>query len=62
MLVHDEVCGMTIESKGARASVVFQGKRYHFCSDRCRRKFEAHPERYVPIEEDAARTPAHDHH
>ncbi len=49
MNVHDEVCGMSIERDGAAANLLFQGKRYFFCSDRCRRKFEEHPGWYVPL-------------
>jgi Cu+-exporting ATPase len=51
MSVHDEVCGMTIEENDAAQSVDFQGKTYHFCTDRCRRMFEEHPGRYVPLRE-----------
>jgi YHS domain-containing protein len=48
MQVHDEVCGMTIEAEAAAASIEFQGKTYHFCSERCKQMFEEHPDRYVP--------------
>jgi YHS domain-containing protein len=47
MQVHDEVCGMTIDSDTAAASKRFQGVTYYFCSDRCVRKFREHPEWYV---------------
>jgi Cu+-exporting ATPase len=52
MKAHDEVCGMSVDTADAAASVEFQGKTYYFCSDRCRRKFEAHPHWYVPIARD----------
>jgi YHS domain-containing protein len=42
---------MTIEENDAAQSVDFQGKTYHFCTDRCRRMFEEHPGRYVPLRE-----------
>jgi Cu+-exporting ATPase len=51
MSVHDEVCGMTIEENDAAQSVDFQGKTYHFCTDRCRRMFEEHPGWYVQLRE-----------
>ena len=52
MQAHDEVCGMSIEAETAAASIEFQGKTYYFCSDRCRRMFEEHPDRYVPVQEE----------
>lgn len=52
MRVHDEVCGMTIDADQAAASVEFQGKMYYFCSERCRRMFEEHPDRYVPVSDE----------
>jgi YHS domain-containing protein len=52
MQVRDEVCGMTIESSDAAASVTFEGRMYYFCAERCRRKFEEHPDWYVPTGQD----------
>lgn len=49
MKVHDEACGMEIESQDAVATVDFQGKTYHFCSVRCARKFREPPDWYVPV-------------
>jgi YHS domain-containing protein len=40
---------MTIAEDAVVATFVFQGKRYYFCSERCRRHFKAHPGWYVPI-------------
>lgn len=57
MLVHDETCGMTIESESAATSVQFQGKRYYFCTERCREKFEEHPEWYVKVEPEHTHAP-----
>jgi YHS domain-containing protein len=53
MKVHDEACGMTIESDSAAASADFQRKTYYFCSERCRTLFVEHPDRYVPVREQA---------
>lgn len=47
MKITDPVCGMTIDMESAAASVVFQGKTYHFCSDGCRDTFERNPEQYA---------------
>jgi hypothetical protein len=42
----DLVCGMQVETANAPASALRAGKRFYFCSDRCRMRFEADPERY----------------
>ena len=42
----DPVCGMTVETAGAR-SVAHDGYVYYFCSDVCRKKFEASPQAYT---------------
>lgn len=49
MDVRDEVCGMRIDASDSVGMVDFQGRTYHFCSDRCRRKFEENPGWYVPV-------------
>jgi YHS domain-containing protein len=43
----DPVCGMKVDEKNAEAEITFAGKKYYFCSDECRRKFEQHPENYI---------------
>jgi hypothetical protein len=42
----DLVCGMQVEIANAPASALRAGERFYFCSDRCRMRFEADPERY----------------
>ena len=49
MRVRDEVCGMEIESDKAAGDVTLNGRMYYFCSERCRRMFKEHPDRYVPV-------------
>lgn len=56
MRVHDEVCGMTIDAEEAAASLVFLDVTYYFCAERCRRVFEEHPDRFVPVPEGWERT------
>ena len=46
--VKDPVCGMTIEVARAAGSVTYGSEEVYFCSDNCRRAFEAEPERFVP--------------
>ncbi len=47
MKVTDPVCGMQIEPEKAAAKVEYQGQPYWFCSESCRKKFEAQPARYA---------------
>jgi uncharacterized membrane protein YraQ (UPF0718 family)/YHS domain-containing protein len=44
--VIDPVCGMQVEVTTAPASVVHDGKVFHFCSDHCAVRFEADPGRF----------------
>ncbi len=44
----DPVCGMMIERDTAAGKTVYQSEEVYFCSDSCRRTFEAEPERFVP--------------
>ena len=42
----DPVCGMNVSASSAHTTE-HDGEAYHFCSSRCREKFEADPRRYV---------------
>jgi len=42
----DPVCGMVVSQLSAPADCEHEGKTYYFCSDACRDKFEAEPEKY----------------
>jgi YHS domain-containing protein len=42
----DPVCGMTVQTAGAK-SAVHNGRVYYFCSQDCREKFENNPASYV---------------
>ncbi len=42
----DPVCGMSVEESSIHTAD-YQGKKYFFCSDHCRTKFEADPHSYV---------------
>ena len=44
--VKDPVCGMSIDSGDAVGSTTFEGQEISFCSDQCRREFEADPGHY----------------
>ena len=43
----DPVCGMKVDENSAKAQTQFAGKKYSFCSEDCRKKFEQSPEQYV---------------
>lgn len=42
----DPVCGMTVRADSPHRAIV-GAEEFRFCSDRCRAKFEAEPQRYV---------------
>jgi YHS domain-containing protein len=42
----DPVCGMTVETAGAKSSV-YDGHVHYFCSQECREKFETSPRSYT---------------
>jgi YHS domain-containing protein len=47
--VKDPVCGATVDTTTAAGGrMVHQSEEVYFCSDACRRSFEAEPERFVP--------------
>jgi Cu+-exporting ATPase len=51
--VKDPVCGMNVDPHTARHTAMHAGRPYYFCSDGCRTKFVADPEKY--LSPDAAR-------
>jgi YHS domain-containing protein len=46
--VRDPVCGKVIDISAAAGRVTHQSQEMYFCSDHCRRAFEAEPERFQP--------------
>ena len=50
MPLTDPVCGMTVDegkAKAAKRVSEYQGKTYGFCSDGCKKRFEADPAKYL---------------
>lgn len=43
----DPVCKMDVDEKTAVAHSDYAGDVYFFCSEECKRRFDADPERYV---------------
>ena len=62
----DPVCAMQVRTDDAPAESFFEDDHYYFCSDRCRERFDAQPQRYASgearaepmdfVESDAAET------
>jgi Cu+-exporting ATPase len=47
----DPVCGMTVDPEAPAGGTVERGRaRYHFCSQACRERFLAEPERWLAID------------
>ena len=57
MMATDPVCGMDVDPGSAKHRVEHDGETVLFCSDGCRRKFEADPERFLD-----SGTNRHQHH
>ncbi|MER8592058.1 heavy metal translocating P-type ATPase [Mesorhizobium sp. M0323] len=46
-VIRDPVCGMTVDPAAGKPTAEHDGRRYHFCSESCRAKFVAEPEKYL---------------
>ncbi|TIS91505.1 heavy metal translocating P-type ATPase [Mesorhizobium sp.] len=46
-VVRDPVCGMTVDPAAGKPTAEHGGHLYHFCSEGCRSKFVAEPEKYL---------------
>ena len=55
MMVKDPVCGMDIDPQTAAGSSEYQGQKYYFCSEHCKKAFDKEPQKYVKPDE-------HQHH
>lgn len=47
MMTTDPVCGMTVDEKKSEFNTQFAGKKYSFCSENCKREFDADPDEFV---------------
>lgn len=43
----DPVCGMQVDEQHPAGTSEFNKKTYYFCSQGCKQKFDANPERYA---------------
>jgi Cu+-exporting ATPase len=55
--VKDPVCGMTVGPASVFGESVHRGTPYFFCSEECKRKFEADPARYTGQEDESSLGP-----
>ncbi|MGA9511512.1 MAG: YHS domain-containing protein [Candidatus Sulfotelmatobacter sp.] len=46
-MTKDPVCGLKVDDGKSEFQTQFAGRKYFFCSDECRKEFEAEPEAYV---------------
>jgi YHS domain-containing protein len=45
----DPVCGMTVDTAGAKLTSDYRGNTIYFCAPGCKRSFDEAPEKYVAI-------------
>jgi P-type Cu+ transporter len=47
IMMTDPVCGIKVDESNTQFQTQFAGKRYYFCSEECRKEFEADPGEYI---------------
>ena len=50
-MMKDPVCGMQVDENKAPATSTYQGKKYSFCGQECKNKFDQNPQQYVQAEQ-----------
>jgi len=45
----DPVCGMEVSPERVAARSAYRGRTYSFCTEACRKQFEANPAAYVKV-------------
>jgi Cu+-exporting ATPase len=46
-MTQDPVCGMRLDGRTAEFETRFAGKKYSFCSEECKKEFEADPDEFL---------------
>ena len=46
-MTKDPVCGKQVDESKAPATSSHQGKKYSFCGQECKNKFDQHPQQYA---------------
>lgn len=49
-MMKDPVCGMEVDPATAAGSSEYEGATYYFCSEGCKKDFDAEPSKYVGAE------------
>jgi membrane fusion protein, copper/silver efflux system len=61
MTMRDPVCGMPLHAGKARSHVEkYHGETYVFCSDKCQKKFQQNPEKYIDEKLGSTALPQHE--
>lgn len=60
-MTKDPVCGMQVDENKAPATSTHQGKKYSFCGQECKDKFDREPQRYAQQQGKQQQTPEHAH-
>lgn len=42
----DPVCACQVDEEGAEFKSQYEGKTYYFCTEACKAKFDAHPDKW----------------
>jgi YHS domain-containing protein len=50
-MVKDVVCNMDVDPSKSTVTAEYEGKKYYFCAEDCKVKFEANPAQYVMASE-----------
>lgn len=43
----DPVCGMEVDERKAKFKTEYAGKTYYFCAEKCKKKFEKDPKKFI---------------
>jgi YHS domain-containing protein len=46
-MAKDPVCKMEVDESKAAGTAVYKGKKYYFCAESCKTRFEKEPEQYA---------------
>ena len=46
-MAKDPICGMTVDEKAAKWTSLYNGKKYFFCSEKCKLTFDTTPKKFA---------------
>ncbi len=55
-MAKDLVCGMDVKEETEAGSSLYKDRKYYFCSNSCKQKFDENPEKYTKPEEGEKKT------